>query len=425
MLPEGWHRSTLGEIARITSGGTPDRAEPSYWGGSVPWVTTGEIQFNTITDTTEKITEAGLKNSSAKLFPPGTLLMAMYGQGKTRGQVAKLGIEAATNQACAAMLLHDGHDSDFYFQYLSARYESIRELGNAGTQQNLSAGILKDVEVLVPPGDEQRQVARVLSTWDDAIARTQSLLVNRTVQWQALLAATLNLPPANPSTGGGADNGGYPASVQPGIPNLPATPDGWHCVPLARHLTEVRRPAPLNADEMYRLVTVKRSRGGVELRETLPGREIKTPTQFYVRTGDFLISKRQIVHGACGIVPPELDGAVVSNEYAVLNSDGQIDLRFLRYLSESRYFQQTCFHSSIGVHVEKMIFKTERWLKWPFNIPPLPAQHRIVEVLDTARREVELIAAQIDRLKQEKAALMADLLTGKRRVRVPAAENTP
>lgn len=85
MLPEGWRRSTLGEIARITSGGTPDRSEPSYWGGSVPWVTTGEIQFNTITDTAEKITEAGLKNSSAKLFPPGTLLMAMYGQGKTRG----------------------------------------------------------------------------------------------------------------------------------------------------------------------------------------------------------------------------------------------------------------------------------------------------------------------------------------------------
>ena len=110
MLPDGWHRSTLGEIARISSGGTPDRAEPSYWGGDVPWVTTGEIRFNTITDTFEKITPAGLKNSSAKLFPPGTLLMAMYGQGKTRGQVAKLAIEAATNQACAAILLEDGQD---------------------------------------------------------------------------------------------------------------------------------------------------------------------------------------------------------------------------------------------------------------------------------------------------------------------------
>lgn len=87
MLPKSWYRSTLGEIARITSGGTPDRSKPEYWGGDVPWVTTGEIQFNTITDTVEKITAAGLQNSSAKLFPPGTLLMAMYGQGKTRGRL--------------------------------------------------------------------------------------------------------------------------------------------------------------------------------------------------------------------------------------------------------------------------------------------------------------------------------------------------
>ena len=123
-------------------------------------------------------------------------------------------------------------------------------------------------------------------------------------------------------------------------------------------------------------------------------------------------------------MPAELDGAVVSNEYAVLNSDGAIDLRFLRYLSETRYFQQTCFHSSIGVHVEKMIFKTERWLKWPFNIPPIPVQHKIVEVLNAARRELALFEAQVEKLKQEKAALMAQLLTGKRRVRMPAARAT-
>lgn len=424
MLPEGWRRSTLGEIARITSGGTPDRSEPSYWGGSVPWVTTGEIQFNTINDTAEKITEAGLKNSSAKLFPPGTLLMAMYGQGKTRGQVAKLAIEASTNQACAAILLEDGHDPDFYFQYLSAQYEALRELGNAGTQQNLSAGILKEVSVVVPPRAEQRKVARILSTWDDAVTAMEASHANRALQWQALLAVTLHLPPANPDARRATENGSYPSSVQPGIPSLPATPNGWQRISLGRHLTEVRRPAALVPNDTYRLVTVKRSRGGVELRETLTGREIKTPTQFFVRTGDFLISKRQIVHGACGIVPAGLDGAIVSNEYAVLNSDGQIDLRFLRYLSESRYFQQTCFHSSIGVHVEKMIFKTERWLKWPFNIPPLPVQQRIVEILDTARREMNLISGQIDRLKKEKAALMADLLTGKRRVCVASAEAT-
>ena len=219
-----------------------------------------------------------------------------------------------------------------------------------------------------------------------------------------------------------ADNGGFPASVQPGIPNLPATPSGWRRIHLRDHLREVRRPVVLVDEESYSLVTVKRSRGGVELRANLRVNEVKTPTQFYVQAGDFLISKRQIVHGACGVVPPELDGAVVSNEYAVLNSDGQIDLQFLRYLSESRYFQQTCFHSSIGVHIEKMIFKTDHWLNWPFNIPPLAQQKHIVEILDTASREVAAISEQLKALKREKSALMAQLLTGKRRVKLPKAE---
>ncbi len=422
MLPKGWERSTLGEIARISSGGTPDRATPEYWGGEIPWVTTGEIQFNTITSTTEKITEAGLQNSSAKRFPPGTLLMAMYGQGKTRGQVAKLGIEATTNQACAAILLQDGHVTDFYFQYLSSQYEAIRELGNAGTQQNLSGGILKSVPVPVPPTNEQRRIAHFLSTWDQAIATTERLLANSRTQWQALIGITLHLPSANPDATGPFDNGGFPASVQPGIPTLPPAPVGWRRIRLSDHLSEVRRPVALVDDRTYTLVTVKRSRGGVQQREVLRGLEVKTPSQFYVHTADFLISKRQIVHGACGIVPDELHGAVVSNEYAVLNSDGEIDLRFLRYLSESRYFQQTCFHSSIGVHVEKMIFKTERWLSWSFNIPSLAQQQRIVEILDAAGLEVASIARQLDALKREKAALMAQLLSGKRRVRLIDAE---
>lgn len=419
MLPEGWYRSTLGEVARISSGGTPDRSEPEYWGGDVPWVTTGEIQFNTITQTAEQITAMGLKNSSAKLFPPGTLLMAMYGQGKTRGQVAKLGIEAATNQACAAILLNEKKDPDFYFQYLSFQYEQLRELGNAGTQKNLNGGILKGLPVPVPPYHEQRRIADILSIWDQAIATTVRLLGNSQRQWHALIGITLHLPSANPNAKASTDNGGFPPSVQPGIPTLPPAPSGWRRIQLRDHLKEVRRAVALLDDEPYTLVTVKRSRGGVVLREVLQGKEVKTTTQFFVRADDFLISKRQIVHGACGIVPPELDGAVISNEYAVLHSDGEIDLQFLRYLSESRYFQQTCFHSSIGVHVEKMIFKTDHWLNWEFNIPPLAEQKRIVGILDTASREVVAISRQLEVLRREKSALMSQCLTGKRPVQVP------
>lgn len=281
---------------------------------------------------------------------------------------------------------------------------------------------LLGLSITIPPIGEQRRIAKVLSTWDQAIATTERLLVNSRTQWQALIGITLHLPSANPDALEPSDNGGFPASVQPGIPTLPPAPTGWRRIRLGDHLSEVRRPVALVDDETYTLVTVKRSRGGVKQREVLRGVEVKTPSQFYVYADDFLISKRQIVHGACGIVPPELDGAVVSNEYAVIHSDGEIDLRFLRYLSESRYFQQTCFHSSIGVHVEKMIFKTERWLSWPFNIPSLAQQQRIVEILDSASLEVVSIARQLDALKREKAALMSQLLTGKRRVHLLDSE---
>jgi type I restriction enzyme, S subunit len=186
-----WQRKTLGEIARITSGGTPDRAEPSHWGGEIPWVTTGEIQFNTIRSTAERITESGLRQSSAKLFPPGTLLMAMYGQGKTRGQVAKLGIPAATNQACAAVLFLDGYDPDFYFHYLTAQYEAVRALGNAGTQQNLNAGILKGLPVPVPPAAEQQLIVRVLNCLDQAIQIAMARIQLLTAEKRALLADVL------------------------------------------------------------------------------------------------------------------------------------------------------------------------------------------------------------------------------------------
>ena len=287
---------------------------------------------------------------------------------------------------------------------------------------SINSSQLKSFPVLLPPLAEQQHIAEVLSTWDQAIATTVRLLANSRSQWQGLIGLTLHLPSANPDAVAPADNGGFPASVQPGIPSLPPAPEGWRRIQLRDHLREVRRPVALEDDATYRLVTVKRSRGGVELREVLRGAEVKTPSQFYVHANDFLISKRQIVHGACGIVPPELDGAVVSNEYAVLNSDGEIDLRFLRYLSESRYFQQTCFHSSKGVHVEKMIFKTDHWLNWPFNIPPLAQQQHIVRVLDTASQEVAAIAAQVAVLRREKAALMAQLLTGKRRVQLPSDE---
>jgi type I restriction enzyme S subunit len=204
---------------------------------------------------------------------------------------------------------------------------------------------------------------------------------------------------------------GYPESVQAGLPKLAKAPDGWETAPLGKYLKEVRRPVKLEDAAQYRLVTVKRSRGGVVEREHLSGKDIKVKSQFRLSSGDFLISKRQIVHGACGIVPEDLDGAIVSNEYAVLHSSQAFYLPFLAYLAESAYFQQTCFHSSIGVHIEKMLFKLDRWLNWRFNIPPLLEQQRIVALLSTWDRAIAITERLIELNEKQKLALLQQLLS--------------
>lgn len=208
----------------------------------------------------------------------------------------------------------------------------------------------------------------------------------------------------------------YPDSVKAGIPKLAPTPKGWEKAPLKKYLYEVRRPAKLENEKRYKLVTVKRSRGGAEEREWLTGKQIKTKTQFFVEEGDFLISKRQIVHGACAVVPKELHGAVVSNEYCILHSNGGIDIGFLNYLSHTLYFQQTCFHSSIGVHVEKMIFRQNKWLDWEFNIPPIGEQKEIVNILTAIDKLITKLEDAIKFKNFQKNVLMRQLLTGKQRL---------
>lgn len=201
----------------------------------------------------------------------------------------------------------------------------------------------------------------------------------------------------------------YPPSIQAGIPRLSETPTGWSRYRLGDLLKRVDRPAGLVDSNVYQLVTAKRNRGGIVAREMLRGNQIRTKTQFYVAAGDFLISNRQVSHGACGIVPTDLDGALVSNEYTAFHATRLLDPTFLSVLSHTVYFQQTCFHSSIGVHVEKLVFRLEDWMRWEFDIPPLVEQRRIVAVLGTWDRAIEQTERLIATKRRRKAGLVQHL----------------
>lgn len=157
-----WPLVKLGDVCIVQSGGTPSRSEDNYWNGNIPWVKTGEINFNLIMDVEESITEKGLNNSSARIIPAGTILMAMYGQGITRGKVAILGLEAAINQACAAISIDNPElDRDFLFYVLQGKYEELRKISDArgGNQSNLNASLIRDTQIPLPDLTTQQRVA--------------------------------------------------------------------------------------------------------------------------------------------------------------------------------------------------------------------------------------------------------------------------
>jgi type I restriction enzyme S subunit len=394
MLPEGWHRSTLGDIARITSGGTPDRSKPDYWGGDIPWVTTGEIQFNTITDTTEKITAAGLRNSSAKLFPPGTLLMAMYGQGKTRGQMAKLGLEAATNQNSAAILLNDGHDPDFYFHYLSSQYENIRDFGHSGGVSHLNAGLLKQIAVPVAPIKEQRRIAHILSTWDQAIATAEQLLDNSR-RHAAILSNAL-------------------MSGRRRFDNYAS----WQLKPLSQMIRESRVVG--SGGDVAKKLTVKLyGKGVVGKSEKRMGSE---STQYYCRSaGQFIYSKLDFLNGAFGRIPAFLNGYESTLDLPAFDFLEGVDPRwFLHYVSREAFYAGHLGLANGGRKARRV--NPSDLLRVSIPMPSLEEQERIADSIDVALKAVHDQDRHLFLMREEKAALMAQLLTGKRRVQLPSEE---
>lgn len=161
--PKKWPTRRMGDIFKITSGGTPSRKKSeNFENGTIPWVKTGDLNVPVLTYTVECITEMGLQNSSAKLFPVGTVLLAMY--GATIGAVSILGIEACSNQACAAFLPVDTISPIYLYFFLFLQKQHFIKLGVGGAQPNISGEILKREKILCPPVVLQTQFANFVQS---------------------------------------------------------------------------------------------------------------------------------------------------------------------------------------------------------------------------------------------------------------------
>jgi type I restriction enzyme S subunit len=180
-LPESWRWCRVGQVADVRIGGTPARSETKYWNGDIPWVSSGEVANSRITKTTERITRLGIENSSAKVYPRGTVLIAMIGEGKTRGQSALLEIDATTNQNVAGLVFEsDLINPEYVWYWALGEYERTRSVGRGGNQPALNGAKVRALAFPLAPPSEQQVIAErvrgLLRLADEAEQRLKTAL---------------------------------------------------------------------------------------------------------------------------------------------------------------------------------------------------------------------------------------------------------
>lgn len=168
-----WPVVKLGAYVSVGTGGTPSREQADSYGGKLAWVKSTDLKDDAITSTEEHVSELGIQRSNAKTYPPQTVMLAMYGQGQTRGRTGKILIEAACNQACAALLPSDELLPDYLWVWLQLSYESVRLLGRGGQQENLNLDIVRGIKIPKPPVPLQQEFSRRLAVLLDAVKESR------------------------------------------------------------------------------------------------------------------------------------------------------------------------------------------------------------------------------------------------------------
>lgn len=190
-------------------------------------------------------------------------------------------------------------------------------------------------------------------------------------------------------------------------------PCDWTAKKMGQWLKLAERPVVLKDDEVYQLVTVRRGFGGVGSRGYYLGKSVLVKNYFSVNAGDFIISKRQIAHGACGVVPEELDGAVVSNEYNVFIPQDGTNIQMFNLMMQLPHYKRLYYLMSDGVHIEKLLFKTQDWMRRSLAMPPLEEQKKIAEILTTQDKVIELEQQKIEEIKKVKKFFLSKMFPKK------------
>ncbi|WP_368940085.1 restriction endonuclease subunit S [Proteus mirabilis] len=422
VIPEDWKVKSIGEIASIFSGGTPNRKIPEYWDGDIPWVTTTLIDGTEIDSAREFITQRGLENSSTNWCKAGTILLAMYGQGKTRGKAAILSIDATINQACVAIELKDICSSHYILHILNSMYEEIRELSNSGSQENLSAGIIKSIQIPFPPKKEQITIANALSDVDLLISELKKLIAKKqaikTATMQQLLTGHTRLPQFALR-----EDGSKKGTKQSELGEIP---EDWEVVLIGNEcdiLTGFPFPSGKYSDSGIRLLrgsNIKRSYTdwSAEITQYWP-QFTSSIAQYKLKAGDIVISMDGSLVGRSFAQLRKSDlPALLLQRVARLRSE-TISQSFLKEWIFSKFFTEHCDSVKTVTAIPHISPQDIRNFK--LTLPPSKTeQTAIATILSDMDEEIQSLKQRLSKIRQIKQGMMQELLTGKTRLVQPS-----
>ena len=396
-VPENWVWVRLESVASWGSGGTPSRKHEEYYNGDILWIKTGELNNGWIYDTEEKITDEGLKKSSAKLFPPYSVLIAMY--GATIGKVAILGVPATTNQACACAVCNQSLLYMYLFYYCISQKNVFIEKGKGGAQPNISQIILKQHPIPLPPLSEQQRIVErieeLFAKLDEAKERLQEVAESFAVRKAALLhkAFTGELTKQWRLENGVRDESWEEKKGEDFFEYVTSGSRGWAKYYSDKGSIFVRMGNLNHGTIELDLSDIQY----VELPDQVEGQRSK------LQKNDILISITADV-GMIGLVREDMD-AYINQHVALARPKNDLYAEFLAWyfvsdvgLQQMQNKQRGATKIGLGLQdIRSIILK----------IPTLPEQHEIVRLIDdllarerAAQQAAEQALASIDLMKK-------------------------
>ena len=380
----------LGEICETTSGGTPNRKNDAYYGGSIPWVKSGELGKGIIYDTEEKITEKAVKESSAKIFPKGTLLIALY--GATIGKLGFLGIPAATNQAVCGIFANEKIDLQFLSYYLFHKRNDLIAQGTGGAQPNISQTILKNLPVPLPPLPTQHAIVSRIETLfaelDKAVQHLRTAQQQLKTYRQAVLNHWLN------------NEDGKWEMVKLGevAEKIQIGPFG----------TQLHKSDYINGGiPLINPMHINNNKIQPDKSFSVSEEKYKELSNYYLQKGDVVLGRRGEM-GRCAVVSEKEDGMLCGTGSLYIRGGDVLFADYLcRLLSSQKiilYFE----NASSGTTMSNLNRGIIENCEIPF--PPLTDQHRIVQEIESRLLQAEAAEASIAEALQKTEALRQSIL---------------